>query len=65
MGTRKYVTRGVFGKETGHTGIGGYQTNRFAEMLGGKVEVYSEKEWNTEIHLYIKYNNTDEPSKSC
>lgn len=65
MRTEDYVTRGVFGRETGHTGIGGYQTNRFAEMLGGKVQVCSTKEWNTEIHLYIKYNNTDEPSKSC
>ena len=65
MRTEDYVTRGVFGRETGHTGIGGYQTNRFAEMLGGKVEVYSKEDWNTEIHLYIKYNNTDEPSKSC
>lgn len=65
MRTDDYVTRGVFGRETGHTGIGGYQTNRFAEMLGGKVKVYSEtKEWNTEIHLYIKYNNTDEPNET-
>ena len=65
MRTEDYVTRGVFGRETGHTGIGGYQTNRFAEMLGGKVKVYSEtKEWNTEIHLYIKYNNTDEPNET-
>lgn len=64
MRTEDYVTRGVFGRETGHTGIGGYQTNRFAEMLGGKVEVYSKKEWNTEIHLYIKYNNTYEPNET-
>ena len=64
MRTEDYVTRGVFGRETGHTGIGGYQTNRFAEMLGGKVQVCSTKEWNTEIHLYIKYNFTDEQNKT-
>lgn len=49
-----YKTRGVFKGETGHTGIGGYQINRYAELQGGYVEIPQEKNWNTEIHLYIK-----------
>ena len=49
-----YKTRGVFSGTTGHTGLGGYQISKFAEILGGYVELPKEKEWNTEIHLYIK-----------
>jgi sensor histidine kinase regulating citrate/malate metabolism len=49
-----YRTRGVFSGTTGHTGLGGYQISKYAEILGGYVELPQEKEWNTEIHLYIK-----------
>lgn len=49
-----YKTRGVFKGETGHTGIGGYQISRYAELQGGYVEIHNTKSWNTEIHLYIK-----------
>jgi len=49
-----YKTRGVFSGTTGHTGLGGYQISKYAEILGGYVELPQEKEWNTEIHLYIK-----------
>jgi hypothetical protein len=44
----------VFTGTTGHTGLGGYQISKYAEILGGYVELPQEKEWNTEIHLYIK-----------
>ncbi len=49
-----YKTRGVFSGITGHTGLGGYQISKYAEILGGYVELPQEKEWNTEVHLYIK-----------
>ena len=49
-----YKTRGVFSGTTGHTGLGGYQISKYAEILGGFVELPQEKEWNTEVHLYIK-----------
>ena len=39
---------------TGHTGIGGYQISLYAEQQGGYIEVYANKDWNTEIHLFIK-----------
>jgi len=49
-----FKTRGVFAGQTGNTGIGGFQINKYAESQGGRVEIPLEKEWNTEIHLYIK-----------
>ena len=49
-----YRTRGVFSGITGHTGIGGYQISKYAELQGGYVEIPTQKSWNTEIHLYIK-----------
>ena len=49
-----YKTRGVFSGITGHTGLGGYQISKYAEILGGYIELPQEKEWNTEVHLYIK-----------
>ena len=49
-----YKTKGVFSGTTGHTGLGGYQISKYAEILGGYVELPKEKEWNTEIHLYLK-----------
>lgn len=49
-----YKTRGVFSGITGHTGIGGYQISLYAEKLGGRIEIYANKDWNTEIHLLIK-----------
>ena len=49
-----YKTKGVFKGTTGHTGLGGYQISKYAEILGGYIELPQEKEWNTEIHLYIK-----------
>ena len=54
--TEEYRTRGVFSGITGHTGIGGYQISKYAELQGGYVEIPlpQKKEWNTEIHLYIK-----------
>ena len=47
-----FKTRGVFAGATGHTGLGGYQINRYAKSQGGYVELPSHKDWNTEIHLY-------------
>lgn len=52
--TEDYRTRGVFSGITGHTGIGGYQISKYAELQGGYVEIPTQKSWNTEIHLYIK-----------
>ena len=54
ISNEEYKTRGVFKGETGHTGIGGYQISRYAELQGGYVEIPKIKKWNTEIHLYIK-----------
>lgn len=54
--TEEYKTRGVFSGITGHTGIGGYQISKYAELQGGYVEIPlpQKREWNTEIHLYIR-----------
>lgn len=54
--TEEYRTRGVFSGITGHTGIGGYQISKYAELQGGYVEIplLPQRKWNTEIHLYIK-----------
>ena len=49
-----YKTRGVFKGTTGHTGLGGYLVSKYAQQLGGYIEIPQEKEWNTEIHIYIK-----------
>ena len=49
-----FKTSGVFAGPTGHTGLGGYQISKYAESQGGYVILPKEKEWNTEIHLYIK-----------
>lgn len=54
ISTEEYKTRGVFSGTTGHTGIGGYQISLYAEQQGGYIEVYANKDWNTEIHLFIK-----------
>lgn len=52
----EYKTKGVFRGPTGHTGLGGYQISKYAEQLGGYVKIpkEEEREWNTEIHLYLK-----------
>lgn len=52
----EYKTRGVFRGPTGHTGLGGYLISKYAEQLGGYVKIpkEEEREWNTEIHLYLK-----------
>lgn len=52
--TEEYTTCGLFKGITGHTGLGGYQIYRYAQMHGGDVEVHSSKDWKTEIHLIIK-----------
>ena len=54
ISNEEYKTRGVFKGETGHTGIGGYQISRYADLQGGYMEIPKIKKWNTEIHLYIK-----------
>ena len=54
ISTEEYKTRGVFSGTTGHTGIGGYQISLYAEQQGGYIEVYANRDWNTEIHLLIK-----------
>ena len=56
VGEDEYKTKGVFRGPTGHTGLGGYQISKYAEQLGGYVKIpkEEEREWNTEIHLYLK-----------
>jgi len=51
---RNFRTRGVFSGVTGHTGIGGYQISKYAELQGGFVRIPTERKWNTEIHFFIK-----------
>lgn len=55
FGEDYYKSRGAFSGPTGHTGLGGYQINKYAEMFGGYVRIpdVKDREWNTEIHLYI------------
>lgn len=52
--TEDYITKGVCLGITGNTGLGGYQISKYAELYGGHVEVFRNKDWNTEIHLFIK-----------
>ena len=52
-----YKARGVHAGPTGHTGLGGYQINRYAESQGGSIELHSTNQWNTEIHLKLPKNN--------
>lgn len=51
----EYKTRGVFSGPTGHTGLGGYQISKYAEQFGGYIKLPANKQWNTEIDLYIKH----------
>ncbi len=54
INNKDYKTRGVFKGPTGHTGLGGYLISKNAEKLGGYIELPQKKDWNTEVHLYIK-----------
>lgn len=51
-----FKTRGALAGPTGHTGLGGYQINKYVTQMGGRVELPmpTDKKWNTEIHLYLK-----------
>lgn len=52
--THDYKTRGIFKGVTGHTGLGGYLVSKYAEQMGGYIDLPIKKEWNTEIDIYIK-----------
>lgn len=52
--THDYKSRGIFKGVTGHTGLGGYLVSKYAEQMGGYIDLPQQKEWNTEIDIYIK-----------
>ena len=52
--THDYKTRGIFKGVTGHTGLGGYLVSKYAEQMGGYIDIPIQKNWNTEIDIYIK-----------
>ena len=54
FGDEEFKIRGFAASPTGHTGIGGYQINKYAELQGGYLQIPNNSNWNAEIDIYYK-----------